>query len=547
MIPRHKLEIALEDDIRNHYYERAHDIIALINKPAPDFEKNPPSLDSFDEYGRSFLYIALEEKNIPIARQLLSIQKNNDGIVFAKTNNDATIFHAAAFGDCFELIDELVHAAENIGRVNDDYKQNYKYWLNISKRGHSPLMRAIADGHLEVAKKLLSIILQETEETANLIFKQLDDESYNLLHFVFMFLNDKNADNVASKIFVSAKLINLLMPYFDLKDFYISYKAISPFSCFSVLPIDTRAALFTLFDTDVKEIVLFCYRKYLYYFHPLNKNSGMDDKAKKNYFILASLLSLKSYLIAVLEFGPIVLKECHHRDINALIPRYTKRLALANIDAELAATAANAASAVIAKTKKIAGHRNAKWVKQDLKLLAELIGHIDAELLQIKDNETAEYYNNKHILMLGGYIFILFLPSLQLFASLFNFIHKKSDIQLPFDMVFYLSVISMVGATIHVTSTKNTIESNYKKMPENWKSAAQHVQVGLLSRLSLLNDNESQEKILVKNRLRRDVQELAKVNNRPEAARLFTHLSTTLKDLRNEVELTKKPFIPRFK
>lgn len=278
MHARHVLETALTDEIKLRHNKRAFALIELFQQPPPIDDTVSPKLSHIDADGKSFLYLALEAKNKAIAAHLLTLQRTQKSILFAKTKNQVTLFHVAALAGFTDLFDELVDAA----KIHATADSSLKYWLHLNDDLNPPLAYAAAANHLAIVKTLIGLI--QEEDNAALIIQQLNKYSRSVLHHT-----------MRHKIRPIGPALQLLMPHHsDLSTPDIN--GVSAIQLFSQKHMDTQTAIFCCLEKLHQQTLL----KH-YYAHVL---THLDDEALKSaYLTLTPLHSLRAYMIARLELN----------------------------------------------------------------------------------------------------------------------------------------------------------------------------------------------------------------------------------------------------
>lgn len=290
---RHLIELCLVDAIRNRFNKRAIQLIDMLLDLQPVRETNPPNLNHFDDEHRSFLYHAIEAKNIDIALRLLELQKENEHIIFAReTSRGITLFHIAAEFGLTQLIDPLVAAACKFKETHSDYK----YWLHPSIPLATPIAHAVLGRHYDTVVKLLSLI--KNEENSQLIIDQTDNSGNNLLHFA---LDEDEGD--ADK--PNGKIVQLLMEH-HVSFTHKNEHGESPFDMLCNLSASKQQSIFQCLDKKYQAQVLT-------YYHARLVFDPTDDGLMSIYYTLARIHSLQAYLIARHEFDETLpLREYYH-------------------------------------------------------------------------------------------------------------------------------------------------------------------------------------------------------------------------------------------
>ena len=96
-------------------------------------------IDNGDKNGKSALMYAAQIGNIPI---LLMLIEAGAGLEFTTKGDKATALHLASFNGHTEVVRELVQAGSNIDAITKD--------------GHTALIIAVVQGHVELTKYLLN-------------------------------------------------------------------------------------------------------------------------------------------------------------------------------------------------------------------------------------------------------------------------------------------------------------------------------------------------------------------------------------------------------
>jgi ankyrin repeat protein len=264
----HFLEIALEKSIESKDSKSSASLIKTINKT------EEASLLSFDQQGRSFLFLALEMGAKQIAATLFSLQENNDDILFKTDQNKQTILNMAASQGYFNIAVKLIEIAEQ--------KQKMNVYLATDNDGFTVLHHAANHGRDQIVELILKIIMNHNQhaEFINQVNKDGDTALHNALKFP------------------TCKSIGYLIDHGS-KLHLRNNKQITPFKLFSLLDNDIQEDIFSSLNKEKQSDMLKLYRKLL-----IENPTSID--IKNIYFKLAGLNSLTALLIAQHEFNPAI-------------------------------------------------------------------------------------------------------------------------------------------------------------------------------------------------------------------------------------------------
>lgn len=288
MRTREIIEDALEEAIINNKVERAKDLINLIKHEENTREENQVgiALDSLNKEKQSFLHVAIEKRIKPIVEILFESQQF-DPILFNKDINGRTVLFAAAENGYVDIFQRILAQAQN--SLPDT--PGYELWEEKDVNGDSIFHVATKHAQLGIISIFLSFLQENASEDPNYVFNQINRKNNTentALHFEGM--THAHYFNIA----LVAKLIN-----HGADILLFNQKKATPLEIILKQSLDKQYQLLLELNENKKTYFLRAYRL-------LAINSPIEYKQK--YLDLLALYSLKEFLLAKLEFDDNIKK-----------------------------------------------------------------------------------------------------------------------------------------------------------------------------------------------------------------------------------------------
>jgi ankyrin repeat protein len=274
---RPKEELWLIDALEDRDIQGAQAVIQIIKDKALTADSiSVPSLASLDDDGNSFLSLSIINQLKPITQLLYEWLKDNDDIIFGKNKKNQTLLWHAAYNEDKEILEIL------LPQIITRYKKKLlteKFWFLRDANGNTPLHAAITLGKKCESLSYLLNTLQKIEDKKEIIVQ----------------LNNLTNKNGNTPLHIAAKMKNIqaiaLLTKYGADWMVLNDMKKNIFDYFCEYNIESQQMLMALLPIDHQHYVLNLYQANLLNTIPTKEN-------KENYIKLASLVSLKSLIIA---------------------------------------------------------------------------------------------------------------------------------------------------------------------------------------------------------------------------------------------------------
>jgi len=272
----HYLETALRAAIRKKDNIDFTGLCDLIHK-----KSSGASFLSLDEQGKSFLFLAIESGTQTMVNELLTLQGENEKILFAKDQKNSTLLDMAILRGSYSVCEQLIQLAEKQGRLEE--------YFSADSTGYTVLHHA-ANNPCSDQGNIIELLLEKISIYKNLqeFVNYVNEDGDTALHLAL-----KNTTATATNSLMRA----------GANWFLHNNEGNTPFDLFTVSQ-EKSTEIFRLLDKDNQKILLKLYREFLIEkMQAGNANANEIDQIKNNLFLLAGIHSLKSLLLLQYEFG----------------------------------------------------------------------------------------------------------------------------------------------------------------------------------------------------------------------------------------------------